>query len=276
MKLGYATRSARSMLLHPLHGAERVRGRIDRHHDKRELAAAGAPAAILYGAGQDGTARLHAALGLPWPCETAAAFGPAWDVMVSGLRDAGVPVGLGSYAGWNDSDRTFAAAIWCVIAHLRPARVVETGVAHGLTSRLILEGLRRNGAGQLWSIDLPAVDSALHREIGIAVPPHLRSRWTYIQGTSRDRLPGLLAELGDIEVFVHDSLHTGRNTRFELSCAWPSLRTGGAAVVDDIDHSLAFRKFVAREQPAWVAARHVVGPGLWGAAIKSADGTGHQ
>jgi hypothetical protein len=271
MKLGYTTRAARLMLLHPVQGAGRVRGRIDRRHDRRELAAAGAPAALLYGAGPDGPARLHAALGLPWPCETAAKFGPAWDNMVAGLREAGVQVGLGSYAGWNDSDRTFAAAIWCVIAHLRPARVVETGVAHGLTSRVILEALQRNQAGQLWSIDLPAVDPALHPEIGLAVPPELRTRWTYVRGSSRERLPSLLAELGDIEVFVHDSLHTGRNTRFELSCAWPSLRTGGAAVVDDIDHSLAFRRFVAQAHPAaWIAARHITGRGLWGAAIKAA------
>jgi hypothetical protein len=271
MKLGYATRAARSLLLHPGQGAERVRGRLDRKQDLRELSAAGAPAAELYQAGPDGTARLHAALGLPWPCDATASFGPAWEAVVGDLHEAGVRVGLASYAGWNDSDRTFAAAIWCVIAHLRPARVVETGVAHGLTTRLILEGLRRNGAGQLWSIDLPAVDPALHPEIGIAVPDQLRSRWTYIEGTSREHLPRLLDELGAIEVFVHDSLHTGRNTTFELSCAWPCLRDGGAAVVDDIDHSLAFRSFVTAEQPAhWLAARHVAGHGLWGAAIKAA------
>jgi hypothetical protein len=270
MKLGYATRSARSVLLHPRQGAERVRGRIDRRHDQHELAAAGTPAAMLYRAGRDEAARLHAALGAEWPCEAAAEFGPAWDAMVDDLSAAGVQVGMASYAGWNDSDRTFAAAIWCVIAHLRPAQVLETGVAHGLTSRVILEAMGRNRAGELWSIDLPATDPALHREIGVAVPAQLRSRWHYIEGTSRDRLPGVLDDLGEIEVFVHDSLHTGRNTRFELDRAWPRLRTGGAAVVDDIDHSLAFRDFVARAHPAsWIAARHVTGPGLWGAAIKA-------
>jgi Methyltransferase domain len=272
MNLGYATRSARSLLLHPREGTERVRGRIDRRHDQRQLAAAGAPASVLYHAGRDGSARLHAALGAQWPCPAAAEFGPAWEAMVAGLRAAGVDVGMASYAGWNDSDRTFAAAIWCVIAHLRPAQVLETGVAHGLTSRVILEAMRRNRAtGELWSIDLPATDPALHQEIGVAVPARLRPHWNYIQGTSRERLPGILDGLGEIEVFVHDSLHTGRNTRFELDRAWPRLRPGGAAVVDDIDHSLAFRDFVARAQPAaWIAARHITGPGLWGAAIKAA------
>jgi Methyltransferase domain len=271
MRLGYATRATGSMVRHPLQGAERLRGRMDRHHDQRELAALGTPASEVYGATADGTARLHAALGVPWPCEAAAGFGPAWDGVVADLSQAGVRVGMASYGGWNDSDRMFAAAIWCAIAHLRPARVVETGVAHGLTTRLILEGLRRNGAGQLWSVDLPSVDPALHAEIGVAVPAPLRSRWKYVAGTSRDRLPPLLAELGEIEVFVHDSLHTGRNMRFELGCAWPRLRAGGAALVDDIDHSLAFANFVQRVRPAaWLAARHVTGPGLWGAAVRAA------
>ena len=271
MRLGYATRAARSVVLHPMQGAERVRGRLDRRRDMRDLAAVGEPASAVYGATADGIVRLHAALGVPWPCEAVAGFGPAWDGVVADLRRAGMRVGMATYGGWNDSDRTFAAAIWCVIAHLRPARVVETGVAHGLTTRLILDGLRRNGSGQLWSVDLPAVDSALHAEIGIAVPASLRPRWKYVEGTSRDRLPPLLAELGDIEVFVHDSLHTGRNTRFELDCAWPCLRPGGAALVDDIDHSLAFATFVGQVRPAaWLAARHITGQGLWGAAVRAA------
>jgi hypothetical protein len=270
-RVGYAARAARSIVLHPVQGGERVRGRIDRHRDQRELAGIGTPARVVYGATSDGPVRLHAALGLHWPCAAVASFGPAWDAVIADLRRAGMRVGMTSYAGWNDSDRTFAAAIWCAVAHLRPARVVETGVAHGLTTRLILEGLRRNGAGHLWTIDLPAVDSALHGETGAAVPDGLRARWTYLPGSSRERLPRLLAELGQIEVFVHDSLHTGRNTRFELSCAWPHLRSGGAAVVDDIDHSLAFRAFVTEERPAaWLAGQHITGPGLWGAAVKAA------
>ena len=52
---------------------------------------------------------------------------------------------------------------------------METGVAHGVTSRVILEALERLGSGHPWSIDLPAMDSALHDSIGIAVPGSLTS-----------------------------------------------------------------------------------------------------
>ena len=270
MRIGYTVRASRSMLLHPLQGVERFRGRIDRHQDNREKEALHAPIGEVYGAVSEWAPPLHEALGVSWPCPAAASFDPLWEELVAGLSASGVPVGLASYGGWNDGDRAFAAAIWCLVDHLRPERVVETGVAHGLTSRIILQGLERNEAGRLWSIDLPAVDSALHPEIGIAVPADLRPRWSYVSGTSRERLPPLLGELGQIDLFVHDSLHTGRNTRFELDTAWPAIRPGGVIVVDDIDHSLAFRSFVADAQPARsVAVRHITGDGLWGAAVKA-------
>jgi hypothetical protein len=260
------------MLRHPRQGVERFRGRVDRRQDQREKEALRVAPGDYYGAVKDWASCLHAALGLPWPCPATSSFDDVWDKMIGDLHAAGVRVGMFSYGGWNDCDRAFALAIWCIVAHIHPARVVETGVAHGLTSRIILQGLERNGTGQLWSVDLPAVDSALHSEIGMAIPKDLRSRWTYVPGTSRERLPGLLSELGEIDLFVHDSLHTGRNVRFELESAWPFMRPGGAVVVDDIDHNLAFAAFGQRVRPAEsLAARHVTGDGLWGVAIKAAE-----
>jgi hypothetical protein len=50
-------------------------------------------------------------------------------------------------------------AIWCLILHLDLKYAVETGVAHGITSRFVLEALARNGSGQLWSIALPPMES---------------------------------------------------------------------------------------------------------------------
>jgi hypothetical protein len=225
---------------------ERIRGRIDRRRDKRQLSTIGVPTSDLYGAVADWRPRLHAALDLPWPCQAVTAFGQVWERLVAELTEFGVHVGRASYGGWNDGDRAFAEAIWCIVAHGCPAAVVETGVAHGVTSRVVLEGLERNGSGHLWSVNLPAVDPALHREIGIAVPEDLRHRWTYVQGTSRERLPPLPPELGELHLFVHDSLHTGRNVRFELESACAAMPPGGMAVVDDIDHSLGFRNFLTK------------------------------
>ena len=169
MQVGYFVRASTVMMRHPGQGIERIRGRLDRHMDKRALAAVGLSASALYGATEDWAERLHAALEVPWPCQETAMFRQVWDRIVTDLSEVGARVGTCSYGGWNDGDHAFAEAIWCLVAHLRPKAVVETGVAHGLTSRVILEGLNRNGDGHLWSIDLPAVDSALHPEIGMAV-----------------------------------------------------------------------------------------------------------
>jgi hypothetical protein len=270
MRIGYTMRVSYVMLRHPRDGVERVRGRIDRRRDKRELMALSRPPSEHYAAAADWAPVLHKAIDAPWPCQESEQFGKAWDATVSGLAAAGLRVGLASYRGWNDGDRAQAEAIWCLVAHLRPEIVVETGVAHGLTSRVILEGLHRNGTGRLWSVDLPAVDPALHQEIGVAVPEDLRSRWTYVEGTSRRRLPELVHRFQHVDLFIHDSLHTARNTCFELNTVWPALPPGGVAVVDDIDHSLGFSRFIERAAPGeWFAARHVTGSGLWGAAIKA-------
>jgi Methyltransferase domain len=270
MQLGHAVRASRSMVVHPRQGIERVRGLMDRRQDKRQLAALRIPASDLYGAVTDWTARLHGELDLPWPCRAAASFDRVWDRAVADLSDAGVRARMLPSGSRDDADRAFAEAIWCILAHERPARVVETGVGHGLASRMILEGLARNGGGHLWSIGLPELDSALHSEIGNAVPAGLRSGWTYLPGTSRERLPRLLADLGKIDVFIHDSPHTGRNQLFELNSAWGALRSGGVAVVDDIDRSLAFRAFLDQVGPGnWLAAAHVTGSGLWGVAVKA-------
>jgi hypothetical protein len=141
-------------------------------------------------------------------------------------------------------------------------------VARGMTSRVILEALQRNGGGTLSSIDLPALDNAIHSEIGAAVPDELRGRWTYLNGTSRSRLPELLDRLGAIDLFVHDSSHTTRNVRFELDQAWRALARG-AAVADDIERNAGFERFMrAHPEVPCLIARADDGVALFGIALK--------
>jgi hypothetical protein len=79
--------------------------------------------------------------------------------------------------------------------------------------------------------------------IGIAVGGRFPDRWTLLKGSSRRQLPAILSQLGDIDLFVHDSLHSERNVRFEVERAWTSLRPGGALVIDDIDANSVFQTF---------------------------------
>ena len=201
------------------------------------------PSAVSYPVDPDWENNLHRLLGVPPPTHDDE-FWPLWHGVVASLRSRGIKVGPFSFHAWNDGDAGFVRALWRLVRQARPDIVVETGVAHGMTSRFLLEALRRNAAGHLWSIDLPPFNPETRQEVGIAVDDErLRARWTYIAGTSRRRLPALLAQLQCVDLFIHDSMHSRRNVMFELTLAWQCLSPGGFMVVDDIDANPAFRMF---------------------------------
>jgi hypothetical protein len=223
--------------------------------------------------------QLHEALGVPWPCDEDSKFLELWHQVIHELEAKGVRPGPESFQWWNDGDAALVRAIWCLIRHLRPKKVVETGVAHGVTSRFILEALNRNGDGHLWSIDLPPLERSWRQHVGMAVGDGHSDRWTYIKGSSRRHLPGLLNDLGQIDLFIHDSLHSDRNVRFELDSAWPMLGPKGAVVVDDVDANWAFRSFsriipnefslICEAEPLRPDLRRFNNKGLFGIILKT-------
>jgi hypothetical protein len=194
---------------------------------------------------------LHGLLGAPWPCPQRAGLDDVLADVGARLDRQGLSSGRHTYGWYSDAEVSLSRAVWCTVRHTRPEVVVETGVAHGVTSRIVLEALLRNDRGHLWSIDLPhPLDRRLHAQTGAAVTDDCRARWTYLEGASRDRLPPLIREVGHLELFIHDSLHTARNTRFEMEQAASALTPGGALLVDDVGGHDGFAAF-ARRHPAY-------------------------
>ena len=134
---------------------------------------------------------------------------------------------LPSVPGAHDMDggRALVLAVWSTVRHLKPEVVLETGVARGRTSAVILSALATNRKGHLWSIDLPLIDP--EGETAMAVPDTLRNRWTYIRGSSQRHMPRLLKQLGALDIFVHDSSHSYEGMTNEFGLTWPRLRPGG-------------------------------------------------
>ncbi|TPW00400.1 MAG: hypothetical protein USCAAHI_00154 [Beijerinckiaceae bacterium] len=99
----------------------------------------------LYEAEDGWEHRLHDLLGVPWPCEAISEFWALWPGVIGELQGKGIRVGPESFKTGNDGDAGLVRAIWCLTRHLRPSNVVETGVAHGITSRFILEALEKMG-----------------------------------------------------------------------------------------------------------------------------------
>jgi predicted O-methyltransferase YrrM len=126
---------------------------------------------------------------------------------------------------------------------LRPEVMLETGVERGYSTAVTLAAMDANGVGSLHSIDLPPLE-ADGDFTGSAVPERLRSRWRLELGSSRTLLPRLVAELGSIDVFLHDADHTYRSQIDEYRTAWPAVREGGLLVSDDVWNT-AFVDFAA-------------------------------
>jgi hypothetical protein len=198
-----------------------------------------------YEVDEDWERSVHELVGAPWPCPETETFWALWSEVMHELKTKGFKLGRGAFAGWGDGEPGMVRVIWCLVHHLRPSTVLETGVARGITSRFILEALAWTGNGRLWSIDLPPLDRSLQIQVGAAVPDYLRDRWTYVHGSSRRRLGKLLAQVEPIDLFIHDSRHTEHNLLFELESAWTALRPGGAIVADDIDLNCGFHAFQA-------------------------------
>ncbi|MBI3999920.1 MAG: class I SAM-dependent methyltransferase [Candidatus Omnitrophica bacterium] len=143
-----------------------------------------------------------------------------------------------------------------LIRLMKPEVVVETGVAHGSSSAVILEALYENGRGTLYSIDLPvfkgqdgklkpwlrgysfkAEDVSTVRDldqVGWLVPSDLRDQWKLVLGDSLTELPKLLPTLPEVNLFLHDSLHHYEHMTQEFELIWPCLTNGGFLLADDI------------------------------------------
>lgn len=147
---------------------------------------------------------------------------------------------------------------YLLVRLMQPNVVVETGVEHGLSSRVMLLAMERNGRGTLHSIDFPNQDIVIEsagfrqrnimpsgRETGWLVPSDLRGRWHLHLGDAKELMPKLLPTLGSVDIFIHDSLHSYDHMLFEFRTAWPYLREGGVICSDDIDANLAFVDFAA-------------------------------
>jgi hypothetical protein len=167
-----------------------------------------------------------------------------------GIRNAN---GTGPFDSRHNGNFCLARSIYVVCRMLAPNVVLETGVAYGVTSAFTLQALAMNRKGNLISVDLPPLGRDADCHVGLLVPQELRGRWHLHRGPAKRILPNLVSSLKEVDVFVHDSLHTYRHMSFEFETAWPYIRPGGAVVADNVDLNPAFRHFTTTVKPTFSA-----------------------
>jgi predicted O-methyltransferase YrrM len=155
-----------------------------------------------------------------------------------------------------------AIALYALARELAPAQAVETGVADGVSSAMLLSGLSDAHAGRLTSVDLDPGVGSLVRGTPLA------ARWD-LQVVPPGRASGpaierILRSLAPIGLFFHDSAHDYAAHRRDLLAAYANLGPGGLIVSDDVDNSFAFCDVAERVQRpcAFLVTPHKVLGGL--------------
>ncbi len=148
----------------------------------------------------------------------------------------------------------FGKFLYFIVRCAKPEIMIETGVAHGVSSWTILNAMHRNGMGKLYSIDLPNLDlksynpQNISQQSGWVVPDLLRQKWELLLGSSNELLPPLIQKLGKIDIFFHDSDHSYQNMMFEFKEIYPALKKSGLIISDDVHKNESFRDFVEKEE----------------------------
>ncbi|MGI8608093.1 MAG: class I SAM-dependent methyltransferase [Candidatus Dormibacteria bacterium] len=165
-----------------------------------------------------------------WSDEFAAVWG---DII---RRDAGGGAARDIWPKHCDMLREAALMLYCMARSKRPQVVVETGVAMGYSTSVLLAALSRNGSGDLYSTDVSA-------DVGQVLSEQEQAGWHFWlldRSNPAASLAGYLAKLGQIDLFLHDSMHTYEWQALECRLALAKMRTGAILASDDVDDSYGY------------------------------------
>lgn len=137
-----------------------------------------------------------------------------------------------NYAKNFDCEIGLASFLHAYVIQYRPKVVIETGVANGITTNVIMHALAQVG-GSLHSFDVdPKTQNVYHGPGG----------WKFhlLTGELERDLKRQVSEIGAVDLWIHDSNHGYQWQSFEYELAKKSLSRGGLLVSDDIDSSTAW------------------------------------
>jgi len=124
---------------------------------------------------------------------------------------------------------------YAIVRALQPDNVVETGTHLGLGSCVIAAALLRNGHGRVTTID---IDSDSGHLIG--------EPWASVIDRRVGSSVAELATVSDVDMFLHDSLHTYDYETQELAAVEPNLRSDAIVLSDNAHDSAALSHWAER------------------------------
>jgi hypothetical protein len=189
---------------------------------------------------------------------------PALDTIEKSVRQlyADIRYELVGDPEWG-ADLIMARCCYLACRLLKPNVVVEGGVSYGVSSAFILQALKENDHGTLYSLDLPSLRPNFEKFWGIAVPEELKGRWELYRGYSRHVLPKILRETEKVDIFVEDVGGTYRHIKWNYETVWPYLRAGSIIISNQVHRNRAFNEVQQLKPAFWRVVRDQTGQPLF-------------
>lgn len=147
----------------------------------------------------------------------------------------------------NDADRNSttnimpeaALYLYNLVRTRKPSIFLETGVAKGFSTRIILEAMKKNNSGLL-------VSTEVEKDVGSLVPKELHDRWELVVGNPKTILSSTLRRYDKIDIFLHDSVHSYVQMFGDFVMVEPHIAEHGILLSDDVNENRAFLDFAKR------------------------------
>ena len=151
--------------------------------------------------------------------------------------------------GFFDQIYDLGPGLGLILFHLllreKPQKVLETGVAAGTSSNLILSCLAINKQGTLISVDITS-------KVGELIEDRLKERWDLTVLPNLSKKKAFISHLRkhrDASIFLHDSDHSLKWQIFEISAAIEELQNLDYLLIDDVTKTC--HDYIITNFPEW-------------------------
>lgn len=146
---------------------------------------------------------------------------------------------LGSKSSMGQMDCSF---LYALVKAFRPKIAVETGANTGMASSFILKGM---ADAQISDAKLYGIEYNTECKIGSMIPEELRGPFIPCPGNVKGFMKEHLGP-GEIDFFLHDSMHRYKHQYGEFKHFWKRLRPGGLLVSHDVNMNASFVDFISK------------------------------
>ena len=139
-----------------------------------------------------------------------------------------------------DVESNLASFLYAYVMEKKPLVVVETGVANGFSTKILMRALEQTG-GELHSFDVRRECSLAYQGSGNwnfhLVP--MRNQKSFFQDSTSQM---------DVDLWFHDGDHSFMWQQFEYNLASSRLAPNGVVISDDVDSSEAWMEFCVKKE----------------------------